>query len=162
MLKNVLHPSHVKVHCVVQSKKCLFEAISNLAIKPYCGLNPTMIMDGLLGRERIGSTYLDKGIAIPHARFTLLQQPIALCLRLDAPLDYDDTENHPVDLCLALLLPNDDSNQYLKLLSHCIRCFKNAAHLNKIREAPNDKALYQCLIDEHALHSHEQAANFTV
>lgn len=161
MLKNVLHPEHVKAHFAAQSKKCLFETISNLAINPYCGLNPTMIMDGLLGRERIGSTYLDKGIAIPHARFALLQKPIALCLHLKTPLDYDDIEHHPVDLCLALLLPNDDSNHYLKLLSHCIRCFKNAEHLRNIREATTDEALYLCLIQEHALEPHEPAVTLT-
>ncbi len=162
MLKNVLHPDHVKARFTAQSKKCLFDTISNLAINPYCGLNPTMIMDGLLGRERIGSTYLDKGIAIPHARFALLQKPIALCLHLKKPLDYDDTENHPVDLCLALLLPNDDSNQYLKLLSHCIRCFKNSAHLSQIRAATTDEALYRCLIEENALQLHDQAVSPTL
>jgi len=91
----------------VGSKKRLLEYISELLAASSPGISQNDIVDALICREKLGSTGLGKGVAIPHGRITHLEQPVCAFVKLATPVDFDATDGQPVDLVFALLVPED-------------------------------------------------------
>lgn len=104
------------------SKKKLFEHAADLFAQTH-GLKSTDIFTSLFERERLGSTALGYGIAIPHGRIKGLQDACGALYRLSTPLDFDAPDNQPVSLCFILLVPKDANERHLQILGELAQLF---------------------------------------
>ncbi len=135
-----------------KSKKQALQELSNLAAK-IAGLEPRDIFEVLLQRERLGSTGVGQGIAIPHGKFTELKQLHGLFARLDHPVDFDAMDDQPVDLIFLLLAPESAGADHLKALARISRLLRDPAVVAKLRGSEDKVALYSILTEPAASHA---------
>ncbi len=121
------------------SKKRALESLSKLLANDLPGFTDAEIFDSLIGRERLGSTGLGKGVALPHGRMKGLEAPIAALLTLEHGIDYDAVDNQPVDLLFALLVPEESTDEHLKILAQLAEMFSNAEFCSKLRHSGGSK-----------------------
>jgi nitrogen PTS system EIIA component len=127
------------------TKKHLLEAIAEHA-EPLTGLKSRTIFDALLQRERLGSTGIGNGIAIPHGKFEGLRRLVGLFARLDKPIDFDALDGQPVDLVFVLLAPEDAGADHLKGLAKVARVLRNPAITAKVRTLREADVIFDILI----------------
>ncbi|QPG14820.1 PTS IIA-like nitrogen regulatory protein PtsN [Erwinia amylovora] len=135
------------VHC--QSKKRALEIISELAAKQL-HLPQQIIFDAILTRERMGSTGIGSGIAIPHGKLeedTL--RAVGVFIRLENPIAFDAIDNQPVDLLFALLVPADQCKTHLHTLSLVAKRLADKTVLRRLRAAQSDEDLYHIITEDH-------------
>ncbi|MDA8128329.1 MAG: PTS sugar transporter subunit IIA [Betaproteobacteria bacterium] len=108
------------------SKKKLFEHAADLFARTH-GLKASDIFTSLFERERLGSTALGHGIAIPHGRIKGLKNAAGAFYRLQSPLEFDAPDNRPVTLCFILLVPQDANEQHLQILGELAQLFGDEA-----------------------------------
>lgn len=130
----------------VKTKKQALQELSSRAAE-LTGLPARDVFDTLLQRERLGSTGLGRGIAIPHVKFKSLKTIVCLFARLEAPIDFDALDNEPVDLIFLLLAPEHASGDHLKALARISRLLREPKSLERLRSAKDEAALYAVLID---------------
>ena len=106
------------------------------------GLDQLKTHEGLLERERLGSTGFGRGLAIPHARLEELRRPVAVLLRLETPCDFDAADGMPVDLVFGLLSPVNAGATHLHALAAISRLVRDDDMHRKMTEAPDSDALY--------------------
>ena len=128
----------------VNSKK---QAIQELAVRAAAvtGLPEREIFDTLLQRERLGSTGVGHGVAIPHAKLSNLDRMIGIFARLDRPLDFEAIDDQPVDLIFMLLAPDGAGADHLKALARVARLLRDPAVAAKLRACRDSAALYSVL-----------------
>ncbi|MGK4395205.1 PTS IIA-like nitrogen regulatory protein PtsN [Escherichia coli] len=132
-----------RVHC--QSKKRALEIISELAAKQLgapCGF------EAILTREKMGSTGIGNGIAIPHGKLeedTL--RAVGVFVQLETPIAFDAIDNQPVDLLFALLVPADQTKTHLHTLSLVAKRLADKTICRRLRAAQSDEELYQIITD---------------
>ena len=113
-ITDLLIPERVTCCHDVGSKKRLLEYISELLANSSLKLSQNDIFNALLSREKLGSTGLGKGVAIPHGRMTSLEKPVCAFVKLDTPIDFDASDGQPVDLIFTLLVPEDSTEEHLQ------------------------------------------------
>ena len=119
----------------VSSKKKLLETLSDLLSKTNTGLAEPEIFNGLVSREKLGSTGLGHGVAIPHGRFKNLSETVAVFIKLNEAVDFDAVDGEPVDLVFALMVPDESTEEHLQLLAALAEMFADAEIRNKLRQA---------------------------
>ena len=127
----------------VSSKKKLLELLANLISEQVPETSHDEVFDRLLERERLGSTGLGEGIAIPHCRIKHCQQAIGVLFSLSDPIDYDSIDRQPVDLVFALLVPEEATKEHLDILSNLAGNFSQAEYRQRLRQAPSSEVLFQ-------------------
>ena len=123
------------------SKKQILQELARRAA-PMVGIPERMIFHHLLERERLGSTGIGRGIAIPHARLADLKQVYGMFVRLNRPVDFDSVDDQPVDLVFLLLAPQDAGADHLKALARVTRLMRNEPLCAKLRGCETDDAVY--------------------
>ena len=103
------------------------------------------ILDVLLERERLGTTGVGHGVAIPHGKFTDLDRPYGLFARLEHPVDFDSLDDQPVDLLFLLLVPETAGADHLKALAKVSRTLRDKAVCDKVRGSESGDAIYAIL-----------------
>jgi PTS system nitrogen regulatory IIA component len=126
------------------SKKKLFEHAADLFAQTY-GLKSTDIFTSLFERERLGSTALGYGIAIPHGRIKGLKDACGAFYRLKTPLEFDAPDNQPVSLCFILLVPKDANERHLQILGELAQLFGDETMRTKMRDAATPSELIALL-----------------
>src|SRR3954452_24852794 len=116
LVGKLLAPSHVLVDLQASSKKRLFEQ-AGLLFENHEGIARSQVFDNLFARERLGSTGLGEGVAIPHGRIKGLKQPLAAFVRLAEPVAFESPDGQPVSLLIFLLVPEQATQQHLETLS---------------------------------------------
>jgi PTS system nitrogen regulatory IIA component len=116
------------------SKKKLFEHAAELFAKTR-DLKSTEVFTSLFERERLGSTALGYGIAIPHGRITGLSEACGAFYRLKSPLEFDAPDNQPVSLCFILLVPKDANEVHLQILGELAQLFGDEAMRERMLQA---------------------------
>lgn len=119
----------------VNSKKRLLETLSELLASANLILTPEIVFERLIERERLGSTGLGHGIALPHARVPELREPIGAFAQLTTGIGYDAIDETPVDLAFALLVPEAANEMHLQLLSQLATMLSNPALRVSLRDA---------------------------
>lgn len=117
------------------------------------GLPARDIFDTLLQRERLGSTGLGRGIAIPHVKFKALTSIVCLFARLAEPIEFESLDDEPVDLIFLLLAPEHASGDHLKALARISRLLRDPAALDRLRSASDEKALLSILSETATSHA---------
>ncbi|MDA9557973.1 PTS IIA-like nitrogen regulatory protein PtsN [Vibrio sp.] len=126
------------------SKKRALELICEIASE-QTGINSDTLFKGILSRERMGSTGIGNGIAIPHTRIDDSNNAIAVLLQCDNPIEFDSIDNRPVDLLFALLVPESQCQEHLKTLSQMAARLSDKSTLKKLRSAVSDEELYHII-----------------
>jgi PTS system nitrogen regulatory IIA component len=103
------------------------------------------ILDVLMQREKLGSTAIGNGIAIPHGKLGKLNRLLGLFARLDRPIDFDALDGQPVDLIFVLLAPEGAGADHLKALARIARMLRDQDLANKLRDARDAEAIYAVL-----------------
>lgn len=129
----------------IASKKRLLEVLAGLLANDIPDLEATVIFERLLERERLGSTGLGHGIALPHARMKHLKEAVGAFVQLRTGVAFDAIDEQPVDLAFAMLVPESASEVHLQLLSKLAILFDNEALRERLRRAPDREALFQVL-----------------
>lgn len=129
----------------VTSKKRALEQLSQLLAQNNPNITAEEVFDRLVSRERLGSTGLGHGVAIPHGRVPDLEKPLAACIRLEDGVDFDAVDRVPVDLLIALLVPEEATDEHLQLLAQLATMFSDTEFTQKLRETRNSQELYQLL-----------------
>ncbi len=124
------------------SKKKLFETIAKIANKLNHNLDSEDVFDNLLNRERLGSTGIGDGVAIPHCRLNECNKTIGILIKLEQPIDYDSIDGMPVDIVFTLLVPKNETNTHLEALKAIAKKFSVPQFRSMVREATNNKVLY--------------------
>src|SRR5918995_5270131 len=134
------------------SKKQLLQELSTAAAK-LTGLESRRIFETLLQREKLGSTGLGQGIAIPHGKFAELDRVRGVFARLVQPVDFDSVDEQPVDLVFLLLAPESAGADYLKALARVSRLLRDKSVCEKLRGADQADAIYALLTDSAKSHA---------
>jgi PTS system nitrogen regulatory IIA component len=121
------------------------DLIDKLAALLAGDIDIAIVRDALTARERLGSTGLGHGVAIPHGRSTRVAEARAAFVRLENPLDFGADDGRPVDLVAALIVPAHFTDQHLKLLAELAELFSDSAVTAALREAPDAAALLAAL-----------------
>ncbi|MFI4969144.1 MAG: PTS sugar transporter subunit IIA [Lysobacterales bacterium] len=121
------------------------DLIDKLAALLAGDIDIAVVRDALTARERLGSTGLGHGVAIPHGRSTRVAEARAAFVRLENPLDFGADDGRPVDLVAALIVPAHFTDQHLKLLAELAELFSDSAVTAALREAPDAAALLAAL-----------------
>lgn len=137
------------------SKKQLLQEMAELAVN--CGacvgmnLKSRDVVSAVMERERLGSTGVGHGVAIPHARLEGLDRVRAVFARLDVPLEYEAIDDRPVDLVVLLLAPANAGGDHLKALAQVSRLLRRKEMRARLRSAPNAESLHLLLSEDRAI-----------
>lgn len=132
-ISDYLSPSRIVLDLDTTSRKRLFEHIAELSEDESAGASEGEIFKIICERERLGSTGLGHGIAVPHGRIGELQHPIISLLRLKTPIDYDAPDNEPVWLAVGLLVPEQATDTHLELFAMLVKCFQDQQFIEALR-----------------------------
>ena len=140
----LLSAQKIFIDTEVTSKKKLLELIANI-VADKSQLAQSTIYNNLLARERLGSTGLGKGFAVPHARIPELQQTIGCFFRLKEAVNFESPDNQPVDLVFTIVIPEEATEEHLLILSSLARIFSQADVCQAIRDATGKEEIEQII-----------------
>ena len=146
MLQDLLTPKSVVANIKATSKKQALQELARHA-SALTGVDERRIFDVLLERERLGSTGVGGGIAIPHARLGDVDTLFGLFARFETPVGFDSVDDLPVDLMFLLLAPESAGADHLKALAKVSRLLRDKASCAKLRGADNADALFALLVE---------------
>ena len=130
----LLSPELIFINPDISSKKRLLEFLANTISEKF-SLSQTSIYGNLLDRERLGSTGLGKGFAIPHARLSKLDTTIGCFIRLEQAVNFEALDQQPVDLVFCIIIPEDATDEHLQILSSLAKIFSQDQIRTDIRNA---------------------------
>lgn len=133
----LLSPDRVFIDPNISSKKKLLEFIAN-TVTEQCGLAQSKLFNSLLDRERLGSTGLGNGFAVPHARLPDLKETIGFFVKLANPINFDAPDNQPVDLIFCIIIPEHATDEHLQILASLAKIFSQSSIREAIRTAHTD------------------------
>lgn len=136
-ISDILTPERMLCHVQANSKKRILEYFSKLLATETSGLTSHTIFDSLLVRERLGSTALGKGVAIPHARVEQCNVTLAAFLQLEKGVDFEAIDKQPVDLLFALMVPEQSTQEHLEILAQLAEMFNNDQFREQLRHTSN-------------------------
>jgi len=143
-VSKLLPLANITVGLDASSKKRVFEQ-AGLLFENNQGIARVKVFDSLFARERLGSTGLGEGIAIPHGRIKGLKEAVAALVRLDEPVAFDAPDGKPVNLLLFLLVPEQATQQHLEILSAVAEMLSDRTMRETLLTATDPQALHQAL-----------------
>ncbi len=144
-VSELITPERVAFSENPSSKKRSLERLGELLASGTPNLTAGEIFESLIGRERLGSTGLGKGVAIPHGRVAGLEQPLGAFVHLNEAVDFDAIDNHPVDLLFALLVPEQSTDEHLNLLAQLAQMFGDDGFCQRLRDSADSGASFELL-----------------
>lgn len=144
-LSELLNENAILPALKVSSKKQAIQCISEKAAQ-ITGVNEREIFETLLQRERLGSTGVGAGIAIPHGKLPSLDKIYGVMARLERPIGFEAMDDQPVDIIFLLLAPEGAGADHLKALAKIARVLRDGEMVHKIRATADPEALYSVLL----------------
>lgn len=145
-IDNILVPELALCRVPASSKKRVLEYIAEQIHHRDETLSETQIFNNLIGRERLGSTGIGQGIAIPHCRLEGLDHVVGVLLTLEESVEFDAIDNQPVDLVFALVVPKEATSEHLELLSQLAEKFNERSFCDRLRQSEDANTLYGRMI----------------
>lgn len=140
MIKIKLEDSHISINDESKTKKSILEKISDILSKPS-GIESSVIFNKLYEREKLGSTSIGKGVAIPHARIKDIEYPFVSIIILDEPVDFDNIDDLDVNIVVSIIVPEDNFDDHLELLSQLSEKLDNPEIRKALRKSRNSKQI---------------------
>lgn len=140
---DILSQDAVVCDAEVSSKKQLLEVLSKLAADKT-GLDDRIVLDALVERERLGTTGIGRGVALPHTRLTTLDRIFCAFIRT-TPVDFESVDNKPVDLVFLLLVPEEAGADHLKALACLSRLLRDETVASDLRHAKDATEIYNLI-----------------
>ncbi|GEN27580.1 PTS IIA-like nitrogen-regulatory protein PtsN [Halovibrio variabilis] len=144
-LETILPPERVLFDVPGGSKKRVLEFYSTFIAQNIPSLDSQEVFSRLIGRERLGSTGIGNGVAIPHARSPHCAAPIAGFLKLSEAIDFDAIDGEPVDLVFVLLVPEEADDTHLSLLGQVATIMNDAGTRQQLRKASSQRELLELI-----------------
>lgn len=151
-LSAILPATQVLVSVDATSKKRAFEE-AGLLFETQHGLNRALITDSLFARERLGSTGLGHGVAIPHGRIKGLKQPLAAVFQLASPIGFDAPDELPVALMIFLLVPEAATQKHLEILSEIAELLSDTHMREQLKTAIDAPSLHGLIAGWQSAHA---------
>ena len=148
-IRDLLQPEAVIADLKAANKKQLLQELARYAAR-ITGVNDRKIFETLLERERLGSTGVGSGIAIPHGKLSDFKRLYGVFARLDRAVDFDSIDEQPVDLIFLLLAPEGAGADHLKALARVSRLLRDASTCEKLRGTETADGLYMVLTQSEA------------
>ena len=145
-LDRILPPDRVRCDVPAASRKRTLQVLGEIFADADPALTGQSVFDLLVARERLGSTGLGEGCALPHARVPGLGRTLAAFLRLGRGVDFDAPDHRPVDLVFGLLVPEESTEEHLEILSSIARVFADDHVRSSIRSAKEPAHMRQILV----------------
>ncbi len=145
-LADILNGSRVAVGVAATSKKRALEEIAKLLAQGAPSVGQVDILNSLASREKLGSTGLGHGVAIPHGRMAGISASVGAFVRLKHPVDYETHDGQPVDLIFGLLVPQNANADHLQHLAAIAEKFSDEVFCSQVREAKDNVAVHALLI----------------
>jgi len=144
-IHQLISPDRVICLTEISSKKKLLEKLSQLLGLGAEGYDTTEIFNRLVERERLGSTGLGHGVALPHGRLGDKEETIGAFIKLDKAIGFDSPDGAPIDLIFTLLVPEHHTDEHLKILASLAGMFSNNEFCADLRQCHTDEELYKHL-----------------
>lgn len=144
-ITDILTLDRMLCHVQATSKKRVLEYFSRLLATEVSPLTSREIFNGLLARERLGSTGLTDGVGIPHARIANCQVTLAAFLQIEQGIDFEAQDKQPVDLFFALVVPEEATTEHLEILALLTEMFSDDEFREKLRATPECEDKFQLL-----------------
>ena len=144
-ISDVLTPDRIHLDLTVSSKKTLLEQMAAILATESESAPEREIFESLCQRERLGSTGLGNGVAIPHGRNPQQNEIVGAIIRLKKPINFDAPDHEPVDLFFALAIPKECSDAHLTLLADIADFFKTTNHRDVLRESINPERFIELM-----------------
>jgi PTS system nitrogen regulatory IIA component len=159
LIAKLLPQANVVIGLDASSKKRVFEQ-AGILFENNQGIGRSTVFDSLFAREKLGSTGLGQGVAIPHGRIKGMREAVGAFLRLSAPVQFDAPDGKPVSLLFVLLVPEQATEHHLQILSELAQMFSDKAFRDQLATAPDAAALHTLLSNwlPHAAGEHSAAA----
>jgi PTS system nitrogen regulatory IIA component len=142
-LTEILNSTHIQLDEVATSKKQVLEVIAKNAVQAT-KCEQQIVFDALVERERLGTTGIGKGVAIPHARLAGLTDLYCTFLRVK-PVDFESVDSKPVDLIFCLLVPEESGADHLKALARISKLLRNEDVCASLRDAKNEQEILEII-----------------
>ncbi len=143
-ITDILGRGGVVLSLKARSKRQILEELADRAAGAT-GLQAREVFDVLCERERLGTTGVGAGVAVPHGKLAGLDRLYACFARLDDPVDFDAVDDEPVDLVFLLLAPDAETADHLKVLGRISRVLRDRATCDRLRSAPNEDMIHELL-----------------
>lgn len=144
LIAKLLPPSNILLDLDVTSKKRMFEQ-AGLLFENNQGVGRSVVFDSLFARERLGSTGLGQGVAIPHGRIKGLKEAVGAFVRLGSPVPFDAPDGKPVTLVFFLLVPEQATEQHLQILSELAQLFSDRELRERLATEHDSSTLHQTI-----------------
>ena len=144
-ITDLISPSRALCGLEGGSKKRILEIASQTIAEQNPPLEAEAIFSGLINRERLGSTAIGEGVAIPHCRLANCDEALGYLIKLDTPVDFDAIDNQPVDLLFILTVPEEACEQHLNPLASLAENFSRAEFRDNLRACSSSDSLYQAV-----------------
>ena len=142
---DILSPTHVFSNVECNSKKAAMELLAKNIASSNNGIDQIDVIGCLIARERLGSTGLGNGIAIPHGRLKYCEKTIATFIQLNNGIDYGAIDNMPVDLIFALIVPEESTDEHLQILAILAKMLSETETVDKLRNSKTAKEIFSIL-----------------
>lgn len=143
-----ISPERIVVRSQAGSKKRALELVSGLIASSQPGMAETQVFDCLVARERLGSTGIGHGIAIPHGRLKAVARPVGAFAALQKGVDFDALDGMPVDMVCAVVVPAESTEDHLQILASLAERFSDENLRERLRRAGSEAELYSLLTGE--------------
>lgn len=140
-IANLLSPDNVVAALDASSKKRVFED-AGILFENHQGIARSVVYEALFAREKLGSTGLGQGVAIPHGRIKGLKKPLGAFFRLEVPVQFEAPDGKPVNHIFVLLVPEAANEQHLQLLSELAQMFSDRSFREQLASAPDTTTLH--------------------
>ena len=144
MINIKLDDSQISINDDCRTKKSILQRLS-LLLSKSSGISTDEIFAGLYEREKLGSTSVGNGVAIPHARIKGINQPFVSVIILDNPIDFDNIDSLDVDIIVCLIVPTEETENHLTLLACLSEILDKISNRKKLRSARNTEEILHCL-----------------
>lgn len=144
-IRDILSPADIVINTEAESKKVILDRLSALAASKT-GFEKSMVLDALIERERLGSTGVGRGVALPHTRLIGLEKIFCAFMKT-APIDFEAVDSKSVDLIFLLLVPEEAGADHLKALSHLSSLLRDEAVAESLRKAKTAEELYKIIVE---------------
>lgn len=145
-LAEILIPERIFEDVSGGSKKKVLETAAGLIAQQLPELDANELFDSLISREKLGSTGLGEGIAIPHCRASHCSTAIGSFIKLESPVDFDAIDRTPVDMLFVLLVPQDAHEEHLNILSKIAALFSDDSRRKQLRDTQSADSIYDALV----------------